>query len=483
MGKSKVCIFTDQPIGTIAPEIYGHFAEHIGGVVYDGIWVGKNSPIPNVEGFRKELVEKFRAISPSVIRWPGGCFAEVYNWRDGVGENRPVRPSWWTKMDTRYETNEVGTHEFVRFCELVGAKPYFAVNITSLTPSDARDWVDYCTSPRGSTTLAKEREKNGHAEPFVIPYWGIGNENWGGGGTMTAAQYALRYRYYATVLHNVTGKSKLVAGACSVHSDRWAEAFATCLEEKAGTPVPVHAVSLHHYCSGGDALAFDKNDWETLLKSAQEMEGYITRHREIFAAHNRKDIKLYIDEWGCMHPKGSEVSQEKYLYEQQSTMRDAVIAAYNLNLFNNNCDFVKMANIAQIVNCLHALFLANGEKFTLTPTYYVYDMFKNHQGAECMKTSVDDEKLSVSASKKGDVWTITLANLSCEDDKQIELSLLGFDGKVRSITATTLGDGDMHAHNTFEQPNAVLPNVKKAYISQPIVLPKASVVSLEVQVS
>ncbi len=481
--KSAVKIFANQPVGEIAPEVYGHFVEHIGGVVYDGIWVGKNSTIPNVDGFRKELVEKFRAIAPSVVRWPGGCFAEVYNWRDGIGENRSVRPSWWTKVDGRYETNEVGTHEFVRFCELVGAKPYFAVNVTSMTPNDARDWVDYCTSPRGTTTLAKEREKNGSAQPFVIPYWGIGNENWGGGGTMTAEQYALKYRYYATVLHNVTGKSKLIAGACSVHSESWAETFAKCLEEKAGTPVPVHAVSLHHYCSGGDALHFDEKEWETLLKSAQKMEEYIAGHRAIFAAHDRKDIKLYIDEWGCMHPKGSEVSQEKYLYEQQSTMRDAVIAAYNLNLFNNHCDFVKMANIAQVANCLHALFLTNGEKFTVTPTYYVYDMFKSHQGAECLKTETNDTSLSVSASRKDNVWTVTLANLSCVEDKQIELSFAAFGGKIVSTVQTTLGDGNMRAHNTFENPDAVLPTTKQADITQVVVLPKASVVCLQITVA
>jgi alpha-N-arabinofuranosidase len=477
---SKITVRFSQPIGTIAPEIYGHFAEHIGGVIYDGIWVGEQSNIPNVEGFRTDVLEKFKAINPAVIRWPGGCFAEAYNWRDGVGENRPTRLSWWTKDDGRYETNEFGTHEFFRFCELVGAKPYLAVNITSMTPMDARDWVDYCTSPAGSTTLAKERERNGHKEPFNVPFWGIGNENWGGGGTMTAEQYALTYRYYATILYNVTGKSKLVAGACSVHSYSWAEAFADCLQIKAGTPVPIHAVSLHHYCSGGDALTFDEKDWTTLLNSAQKMEEYIDKHREIFAAHNRKDIKLYVGEWGCMHPKGSEVSKEKYLYEQQSTMRDAVIAAYNLNLFNNRCDFVKMANIAQISNCLHALFLVNGENFTVTPTYYVYDMFKAHQGATCLETQTDDTEISVSASQKENVVTLTLANLSCTEDKSVQLALDKLQGNVRSVWQTTLGNGDMHAHNTFENPDAVQPTGQKAYISREISLPKASVVALTI---
>ena len=167
--KKTVHITAPDKIGTIAPEIYGHFSEHIGGVFYGGIWVGKDSKIPNIGGFRKDFIEKFKKINPPVLRWPGGCFAETYNWRDGIGEDRPTRINWWTSMDGRYETNEVGTHEFMELCEILGAKPYLAVNVTSITPMEARDWLDYCLSPRGSTTLAKLREKNGRAEPFDIP--------------------------------------------------------------------------------------------------------------------------------------------------------------------------------------------------------------------------------------------------------------------------------------------------------------------------
>ena len=190
--KQVTVVFPDKK-GVIAPEIYGHFSEHIGGVIYDGIWVGRDSEIPNIKGFRKDIIEKMRALNPPVIRWPGGCFAETYHWRDGIGKKRPVRPNWWTKWDGRYESNEVGTHEFMEFCELIGAKPYFAVNVTSITPMEARDWMDYCLSPRGTTTLAMEREANGHPEPFDIPYWGVGNENWG-------EEYHQRYRkFYAAI--------------------------------------------------------------------------------------------------------------------------------------------------------------------------------------------------------------------------------------------------------------------------------------------
>ena len=173
----KVYLMYPQKKGTIAPEIYGHFTEHIGGVIYDGIWVGKDSDIPNIKGFRKEIIDKLRAINAPVIRWPGGCFAETYDWRDGIGKERPARINWWRNHDDRYESNEVGTHEFMDFCEAVGAKAYFAANLTSVQPLHIRDWMDYCMSPKGATTLALEREKNGHPEPFDIPYWGVGNEN------------------------------------------------------------------------------------------------------------------------------------------------------------------------------------------------------------------------------------------------------------------------------------------------------------------
>ena len=198
----KVYLMYPQKKGTIAPEIYGHFTEHIGGVIYDGIWVGKDSSIPNINGFRKEIIEKLKAIKAPVIRWPGGCFAEGYDWRDGIGEKRPERINWWRNRDNKYESNEVGTHEFAEFCEAVGADAYFAANLTTVTPLHIRNWIDYCLSPRGTTALALEREKNGHPEPFNIPYWGVGNENWGEGGNMTPGFYSNEYRRYSMVMKN-----------------------------------------------------------------------------------------------------------------------------------------------------------------------------------------------------------------------------------------------------------------------------------------
>ena len=235
--KKTVQIVMPEVIGHVAPEIYGHFTELIGGVFYDGLWVGRDSPIPNIRGFRKDLVEKLRAIRPAVLRWPGGCFAETYHWRDGIGPNRPVRPSWWTSSDGRYESNAVGTHEFLDLCELVGAKAYLAVNVTSVTPLEAREWMDYCLSPRGSTTLALEREGNGHPEPFRVDYWGIGNENWGGGGYMTPDTYAREYRRFATVLSNLCGApaSNFIIGGANGGDFAWTRGV---LENIFADPIP-----------------------------------------------------------------------------------------------------------------------------------------------------------------------------------------------------------------------------------------------------
>ena len=484
----KVTIICPETLGTIAPEIYGHFSEHIGGVFYDGLWVGEDSEIPNIKGFRKDIIEKLRKIKPPVLRWPGGCFAEVYNWRDGIGKNRPVRPNWWTEYDGRYESNAVGTHEFVTLCELIGAKPYFAVNVTSITPMEARDWMDYCLSPRGTTTLALEREANGHPEPFDIPYWGIGNENWGGGGNMTADYYANEYRRFATVLNNVAErKVTLIAGGANGADYRWTHGLC---ENLAGSRAPYHAMSFHYYCGkAGDCVNFDASEWDQLLKSAQRMEEILKRHAVITEAYGIEEkMKLVIDEWGAWHPDGSGPSKGYNLFEQQSTMRDAVISALTLNIFNNHCDKVKMANVAQLCNNLHCLFLAGGEKCITTPTYHVFDMFKEHQGATGLRTLIfepeEERKISVSASIADNRMKVTMANLSCQEDAMISLELLGLSRKVTGVTQTLLCADDMRAHNTFEDPEAVLPKtVSGPDLSAPICLPKASVLALDLDLA
>lgn len=482
-----VHIVFPEKIGHIDPEIYGHFAEHIGGVIYDGLWVGRNSPIPNIKGFRKDIVEKLKKINPPVLRWPGGCFAETYHWRDGIGNNRPTRPNWWTYKDGRYETNEVGTHEIIDLCELIGAKPYFAVNVTSISPMEARDWMDYCLSPRGSTTLAQEREANGHPEPFDIPFWGIGNENWGGGGNMTPDYYALQYRKFATVLKNICqDKAKLIAGGADADSYYWTQDL---IKNLSSGRAPMDGMSFHYYCGkAGGAVDFSTDEWYELIAKAEKMETLIERHSAVTVGYGIQErAKLVIDEWGCWHPENSGPSKGYNLFEQQSTMRDAVIAALTLNIFNNHSDKILMANVAQLCNNLHCLFLAGGENCIATPTYYVYDMYKTHQDAQALRTLVEDNggpdsKISVSASVKGNCITLTMANLSAEQDIDVNISMLGITDFSRTAEMTVLSASDIHAHNTFDDPENVAPRTENINISEPIKIPYASVASLKLDI-
>ena len=483
----KISILYPKKLGTIAPEIYGHFSEHIGGVFYDGLWVGKDSEIPNINGFRKETVEKLRAIHPPVLRWPGGCYAEVYDWRDGIGKDRPVRPNWWTRDDGRYETNEVGTHEFIDLCRLIGAKPYFAMNVTSITPMQARAWIDYCMSPRGSTTLAKLREENGDAEPFDIPYWGVGNENWGGGGHMTPEYYALEFRRFSTMMANVPSQTPklMIAGGANGSDYNWTRKLA---EGLTGAKHTVNAMSFHYYCGkAGDAVDFTKDQWYELLANAKRMEELIVRHYATAQSYRMEEkLKLVIDEWGCWHPEGSGPSKGYNLFEQQSTMRDAVITALTLNIFNDHCEKILMANVAQLVNNLHCLFLASEDKCITTPTYHVFDMFKGHQNGTALRTVAEDNdklktSVSVSASVKNGKLTVTLANCSCDEDMELELRLLGASYKSKASVITLKGEA-MNSCNTFDSPENVSPTSSVADLSDTVTVPRAGVVSLTVDI-
>ena len=220
---NKVYLTFPKKRGTISPSLYGVLAEHIGGVIYDGIYVGENSNVENIKGFRKFIIEKMKEAGVSIVRWPGGCFAETYDWKDGIGpkENRPIRRNWWAVNDNRLENNEVGTDEFLQFCELCEAEPYVAANMTSTTPLDIRDWVDYCNSPAGSTTMAKLREENGHKEPYNVKYWGVGNETWGGGGNMTAERTAMEFRRYGVIMNNTCPEIKLIGCGANAFDYAW----------------------------------------------------------------------------------------------------------------------------------------------------------------------------------------------------------------------------------------------------------------------
>ena len=452
----KSYVVEPKRLGKIAPEIYSVFAEHLGGVIYDGIYCGEDSSAENIHGFRKFIIDKMREARIPLIRWPGGCFAETYDWRDGIGprSERPVRINWWNQCDGRYEPNQIGTDEFIDFCRLCGAEPYIAANMTSTTPLDIRDWIDYCNSPAGTTTYAALREKNGHKEPYNVKLWGVGNENWGGGGNMTPEYYANEYRRYAEVMNNASAGLELVSCGPNGADYSWTQTLMDSLSTKRG---PMAGMAVHYYCgSAGDTINFTDDEWDQLIRQAAKMREIIDRHWSTVVSYGMENqAKLCIDEWGCWHPGGTGPSKGANLFEQQVTMRDAVVSALTLNIFNQNCDKIKLCATAQLVNNLHTLFLAHDADCICTPNYHVFNMYKGHQGGDGLEAFSSDSDVTVSASEKDGALTLTAANLSCRRDIELDLNVYGKD--YNSADIVSLANDDLRAHNTFDAPEAVIP--------------------------
>ncbi|OLC77187.1 MAG: alpha-L-arabinofuranosidase [Gemmatimonadetes bacterium 13_1_40CM_4_69_8] len=508
---ARVAVLLDEPIGTIAPELYGHFVEHLGGVVYDGVWVGERSRVPNIGGIRQALVEALRPIHPAVVRWPGGCFADSYDWQDGIGprDRRPRRTNFWSDdphlralgdVPAKYEPNQFGTNEFVRFCRLIGAAPYLAVNVRTLPARVFMEWVEYCNSPAGSTTLAQQRAAGGDREPFTVRYWGIGNESWGCGGNFTPEEYAAEYRRFATWAVPAYGVDLAFIGSGRSGGDlEWTRRFFRELAERRSFD-RLWGWALHHYSSApnGEALAFDDPAWYDLLGSANRMESLITSQWEVMGESDREHrVKLVVDEWGAWHKMTTNVDPT-HLFGQQSTIRDALVAALTLDTFNRHADKVAMANIAQLVNCIQSLFLAHEDKFLLTPTYHVFALYAAHQGARAVRVVasappvnwVDGQQrerslwgLNGSASLRGDALTLTVTNPHRTGSREAEIAVRG--AAVRAVRATTLAARDVHDHNTFEAPRSVVPTTASVAVSaSPFVyrFPAASVTKLEIAI-
>ncbi|MBQ2922880.1 MAG: alpha-N-arabinofuranosidase [Tyzzerella sp.] len=496
---NKLYIFAPEVIGKINPDIYGQFAEHIGGVIYDGIWVGKESDVPNIHGFRKYIVDMLKRINVPVLRWPGGCFAETYDWRDGIGDpqSRPVRRNWWIKWDGQYENNQVGTHEFMEFCNLIGARPYFAANLNSCDILNTRNWLDYCNSPKGTTTMAKLREENGQAEPFGVKTWGIGNENWGGGGNMSPEAYAEMFRRLAVVFENTDSDLDLIACGPDSYDFAWTHGF---MKNIATSYKHISGFSLHHYCySTAEALAFSMDDWYNLIADAADMDRLIQKHWNIISAYNMEDkAKLVVDEWGAWNREApvSGPSGGEHLFEQEVTMRDAMVSAVTLNILNNNCDKVRMANAAQLVNCIQSLFLSKGKDCVATANYHVFDMYQSHMNGTAVRTVCDCgdnefagkdgltrklQKIFSSASMKDGILTITVCNTSAKQEETFQLDLIGIG--CGEITRFVLLQGDnLYAHNTFENPQSVLPEEMPIPNDNVFTLPAGSIALIQLNI-
>jgi alpha-N-arabinofuranosidase len=467
MVEAKIDIFLSEEVGTICPEIYGHFIEHIGGVIYDGIWVGEGSKVPKIDGIRKELVEHLRQIKAPVIRWPGGCFADRYHWQDGIGP-RDRRPRRYGRWRDAVEGNEFGTHEFIRLCQLVGGEPYIVANVGTGTAEEFQQWVEYCNAPPRSTTLADLRRQNGASEPFNVRYWGIGNENWGCGGNFTPEDYCTEYRRFMTWVPSF-GSPVFIACGPSGNDLNWTRRFFKKRLDYGR--VKVHGWAAHYYCgTAGTALDYTDDQWYELIHKGAFMETLIQEQWNALGEFDvERSVRIVVDEWGCWHPSGTEINPS-HLYEQMNTLRDAIVAAITLDIFNRHCDKIAMANVAQLINCLHSLFLADGPKFVATPNYYVYDMYKNHQNARGVRavfeapeiefTLPSREKrklfgLTGSASVKEGKLTLTVVNPHVEESAEAKITVLG--GKVLEGQGTILTHKNIHAHDTFENPKEVIP--------------------------
>lgn len=460
MKKISIVINADDRLGHISPEIYGHFSEHLGRCIYNGIYVGENSPISNTDGIRNDIIEAFRNIKAPVFRWPGGCFAEEYHWQDGIGEKALRRKIVNTNWGGVTEDNSFGTHEFMRFCELVGCKPYINVNVGSGSVREMSEWIEYMTSDAESP-LTEQRKKNGRAEPWKLEYLGVGNENWGCGGNMRPEYYADVYKRYQTFCHNYSG-NRLYRIACGPSSAdyNWTEVMMKNLDSNNVDAIDLHYYTMPVWPEMESATDFDDELYYKTIAAANFSDELITRHSEIMNRYDpEKKIGLVIGEWGCWH-KVEEGTNPGFLY-QQNTMRDAIVAAIELNVFNRHSDRVVMANLAQAVNVLQSVILTEDDKMIKTPTYHVFDLFKTHQNNEAVYCYTQNENMSegknapmisVSASVNEKSMTVTAANCSLTEEAAVEYSIFGF--KASSVSCRILTN-EAHSYNDFDCPDRV----------------------------
>lgn len=451
----------------INKNIYGHFAEHLGHCIYGGFYVGEgNTKIPNSNGVRNDIIDALKKLKIPNLRWPGGCFADTYHWKDGVGP-KGKRPSmvnaWWGGVT---EDNSFGTHDFLDMCEKLGAEPYLAGNVGSGTVKELSDWVQYVNFP-GQSPMSNWRRENGREKPWDVHFWGIGNEAWGCGGNMTPEYYANEYKKYVTYMTDWSNTSKLfrIASGASDADYNWTEVLMQKIPQHMVDGLAMHHYSIIDWGNKGSATEFSETQYAQIMKSAWQMEELVTKHSAIMDKYDpKKKIALVVDEWGGWYDveKGTNPG---FLY-QQNTMRDAMIAGMTLNIFNNHADRVRMANLAQTINVLQAVILTNEEKMILTPTYHVMEMYNVHQDATLLpvKYSSPDyifgkdtiPAISVSASRdKAGAIHISLVNIDPAKTRDLSLNLDG--AAIKQVTGRILVSGKLQDHNSFEQPDKIKP--------------------------
>ena len=491
----KITINADLGKHTISKHIYGHFAEHLGRCIYGGFYVGEdNQKIANEDGIRLDVVNALKELKVPVLRWPGGCFADTYHWKDGVGpkDERPTMVNqWWGGVT---ENNHFGTHEFLQLCEMIDAEPYLAGNVGSGTVQELADWVQY-VNHGGKSPMANYRRENGREEPWGVKYWGVGNEMWGCGGHMTPEFYANVYRRYSTFMTDWSNTSDLfrIASGANVSDYHWTEVLMRDVPRNLIEGVALHSYSFVEWNDKGSATDFTEAQYFSTLQTALRMDELVTRHSTIMDKYDpQQRIALVVDEWGGWY-NVEEGTNPGFLY-QQNTMRDAMIAGVSLNIFNNHADRVRMANLAQTVNVLQAVILTDEEKMLMTPTYHVMKMYNVHQDATLLPLQFDnveyqlgDETLpaisaSASVNEEG-VIHVSLVNIDARQDHKIQLVMRGTENS--KVTGTVLQSENLQDHNTFEKPDQIVPedykSLNKSGEAIEVNLPPFSVVVLKVE--
>ncbi|NDV77569.1 alpha-N-arabinofuranosidase [Dysgonomonas sp. 511] len=491
--KAEVVVNTDKGKYRINKHIYGHFSEHLGRCIYNGLWVGENSQMPNVNGVRKDIIDALRHIKVPNLRWPGGCFADEYHWMDGIGP-RADRPKMVnTHWGGVVEDNSFGTHEFLNLCEALETEPYICGNMGSGSVEEMSKWVEYITFD-GESPMSNLRKKNGREKPWKVSLWGVGNENWGCGGNMTAEGYAENYRRYATYCRNY-GENQLykIAGGPNVDDYHWMEIMMKNIPHHMMRGVSVHNYTFtYSWENKGNALGFNEDEYFSLLEHGMRMDEIVTKHAAIMDKYDpEKKIGMIVDEWGAWY--NVEPGTNPGFLFQQNTLRDALLAGTILNIFHKHCDRVQIANIAQLVNVLQALFLTEGDKMLLTPTYHVFDMYKVHHDATMLPVDVispsysrlgkDIKSVSVSASKDAN-GKIHVSFVNIDPNQSVELTCNIKDlNNGRFVSGNIITAPRTDAHNTFDKPDQVMlrdfkdANLKNGVLT--VKIPAKSLVTVE----
>ena len=473
--KIELSVDVSKPGAKIDRNIFGQFAEHLGHGIYEGIWVGPDSKIPNTRGIRNDVVNALRAIKIPNVRWPGGCFADEYHWHKGVGQNRAVTlNSNWGGVT---EPNSFGTHEFMDFLDQIGSEAYLSVNVGSGTPQEAAEWLEYLTTPQ-ATTLQKERAANGHPAPYKIPYLGIGNESWDCGGNMTPDFYVSQLKIYSRFVRNFNpaqqGNNQMLKiavgpGGNEPRFSEWTEAVMKAWADHQWS-WDMNGLSMHNYTvvrwpPGFKSVGFGESEYAQILKSTLDMDGLINKYAAVMDKYDpQKKIALVVDEWGAWYAPlpGSNPS----LLVQQNSQRDAILAALNLNIFARHADRVRMANIAQMINVLQAMIISDKEKMVQTPTYYVYKMYLPFQDATFVPVTFNAgaytqgdlvlPRIDAIAARDtaGKLW-LALTNVDPNQPVEIDATVAGMTPK--SAVGETLTAARVDSVNTFEAPNTVIP--------------------------